>query len=330
MAYMVVFSGVLAYAHSLYWRTRAAEKTDLSLLGLVRKEFGVKTQKVAFLAMVGGLMLTLVIYLILGARFLGLLFPIGSWPAFIFWIIASLPLLFGIKRFAELENFGTVLKAGIIFIIFFAAVNPGALFSAPSFEAGKAFLPFGATLFALAGWTSIEPVMAEVGSEKFGKRAKWLLVLGTSISAALYLFFVMSIFGSANSITPDTISGLTGWPGWRLWAILALGIFATWTAYLSISLEAKNSLEKGSGWKDSSALVLVIFGPLFLLWAGLDNLMGAIGLTGGLFLSAQYIFIILLARKKLKLRGFENFTSAFLMLIFLVGAVYEVYYFVVR
>lgn len=329
-AYLVVFSGVLTYAHSLYWRTRVAEKTDLSLLGLVRKEFGPRTQKVAFLAIVGGLILTLVIYLILGAKFLGLLFPLEGWPAFIFWILASLPLLFSIKRFAELENLGTVLKAGIIIIIFFAALNPGALFSTPSFEAGKAFLPFGAILFALAGWTAIEPAMAAAGEEKFGTKTKWLLVLGTVISATLYLFFVMSIFGSANSITPDTISGLAGWPVWRRWAILALGIFATWTAYLSISLEAKNSLGKGSNWKDSSAVAAVVFGPLLLLWAGLDNLMGAIGLTGGLFLSVQYIFIILLAKKKLKLCGFEDFASAFLVAVFLVGALYEIYYFAVK
>lgn len=191
-------------------------------------------------------------------------------------------------------------------------------------------MPFGAILFALSGWTAIEPAMAVVREKKFSAGVKWLLTLGTSVSAALYLLFAISVFGSTNSITADTISGVIGWPAWKVWTILALGIFATWTAYLSISLETKNSLERGSGWRETSALAFVIFTPLLLLWAGLNNLLSVIALTGGVFLSFQYLFIILLARKKLKFRGFENFASGLLLAIFLSGAIYEIYYFAAR
>lgn len=327
LIYLAVFTAVLIYAHSLYWRTRLAEESNLSLLGLLKKEFGKKIGGFAFLVIVGGLILTLLVYLILGGSFLKILFPAGSWSPFIFWILASLPLLFSLSRFSALENLGTVFKAGIILFIFFVSINPGALFSGSGFDAGKLFLPFGAILFAVAGWTSIEPAMAIAKEKKFSAKVKWLLTLGTSLSAALCLLFVMGIFSSASAITPDTVSGLIGWPASRLLAIIVLGLLAIWTSYLSISLEAKNSLEKGSGWEETSATAFVIFAPLILLWAGFDNLTSVIALAGGIFLSLQYLFIILLARKKLKLRGLENFASAFLMLVFIVGAVYEIYYF---
>lgn len=330
LIYLAVFSAALIYAHSLYWRARLAEESHLSLLGLLKKEFGRGVGGFAFLVIVGGLILTLLIYLILGSNFLKILFPAGSWGPLIFWLFASMPILFSFSRFTALENLGTIVKAGIILFIFFININPGALFSAPSFVPAKIFLPFGAILFAISGWTAIEPAMNIARGKNFSRGAKWLLTLGTSLSALLCFVFVMGIFSSANFITADTISGLAGWPAPRLLAIIALGLFATWTAYLSISLEVKNSLEKGNGWGETSAAAFVIFAPLVLFWAGLDNLMSVIALTGGIFLSLQYLFIVLLARKKLKLRGFENFTSGFLLLIFLAGAIYEIYYFIVK
>lgn len=327
LIYLVVLSAVVIYAHNLYWRTR--EAVPGHLLEISKKQLGKSAGHVATISVFGGLFLTLVVYLILGAKFIAPVLGSDRMALLVFWIAASLPLLFGLSRITKLEILGTFFTAGIILFIFFSS-SPAAIFSvAPGFS-GNAFLPFGAILFALAGWTGIEPMMDVARKKKTGKSAVLALIFGTVAAALLYLLFVLGIFGSAPQITPDTISGLIGWPVWKFWTIVALGLFALWTCYQPIAMEIKKSLEESFNLDETFSTGAVIAIPLFLVWAGLSDISKIVGLAGGVFLAFQYIFIILSARKKLKLKGAENFFSGTLVFVFLVAAIYEIYYFVLK
>ncbi|MDO8504765.1 MAG: aromatic amino acid transport family protein [Candidatus Liptonbacteria bacterium] len=328
--YVIFFSILISYSHFLYWRARDGEPRDPGLLGLAGRELGKNAKALAFLSIVGGLSLTIVVQLVLGGQFLALFLPMPNLTLPIFWLLASLPLLFGLKRFIVMENLGAALIAAIIVIIFFTSESPLAVFASVPIHPGGVFLPFGAILFALAGWTSIEPLMSFTKSRKFLEKPFKLLLLGTTFVALLYLLFVSGVFGSISLITSGTVSGAAGWPTWKLLALGALGLFAIFNSHQSITLELKNSLERDASWNPIAALCFVVFVPIFLVWAGLNNILQVMGIAGGIFLSFQYLFIVLIFRKKMKPTGFHNLASGFLLFVFLAGALYEIYYFIVK
>ena len=330
LLYLIVLSGIIIFAHSLYWRVLEKSGKGNQLLGLSKIHLGSWLHDAAFLAIIGGLLLSLVVYLILGARFFALIFP-GLDPTYgilIFWLISSLPLLFGLNRLMTLELLGAIFLVAIIVFIFAGSDEPLKIFSIPTSNWGNAFLPFGAILFSLAGWTAVDPAL-EFKKNNSGVNLRPMLILtgGTIASAILYVLFVSGIFGSATIITQDAVSGLLGWQFWKIAMLAVLGLFAIWTSYLPISLEIKNSFI-GLGWGRGVSIALVLFAPLVLIAVGLRSFLAAVDLAGGLFLSMQYLFIFLVARKALALIGIKKVLAELAVLIFVLAAIYQIYYFV--
>lgn len=327
--YLGFFSALLIYVHWLF--SRAAETAHSgSLYGSVARTLGPRYAYVAFLSIVCGLILTLVVFLVIGAKFLLPIFGNFNQALFFFWLLASLPILLSLPRFTALETLGAFFMVAAIIYIFFSAPNLGGAITPANFAIKDTFLPFGAILFALAGWTGVPPLLAILKGERNKKSVLASLILGTLGSALLYAFFVVGIAGSTEIITSDTISGLIHWPPLKIFVLIALGLFAVWTSYLPISIEIKDSFAEDLGIERALSTAIAIFLPLLLVWVGLTNVMKIIALAGGVFLSFQYIFILLFSRKVLRLRGFHSFASALSIVIFFSGALYEVYYFAVK
>ena len=324
LLYLLVLGGLVAFTHALYFGVLHRAGTKDRLLGLSRKYFGRSGFQFGFVAVVGGLLLTLVVYLILGSEFLQLVFP-GLDPRMsfaLFWVIVSLPLFLAEQRFAKLEFLGVILMTLIIALIYFSADTQGALAKFPATDGENFLLPFSVVLFSLAGWPILEPIYAFWRSRaaKAGiARPITALALGTFFAAMLYFAFVLGIFGSAAAITENTVSGLTNWPDWKLGTLGILGLFAIWTSYVPIGFEIRNSLARDMK-LGRVALLLVVLLPPALVLAGLDSFLTAIGLAGGVFLSLQYLLIILVSRKVLTLRGFKKLLAEFVALVFLIGA----------
>lgn len=326
--YLFVLSFIVAGAHVLYWKSLAAANKKRLLLGMVRDFLGQFWYKVAVFAVITGLMLALVIYLILGNSFIRLFWPSvgGNFGLLLFWFASIIPLFFE-KRIIALELAGVFLMAGIIFIVFLTAPQFVPQVSVPKIDLDNFFLPFGVVLFSLAGWTAIEPLFREKSSGGYIPKKSFLA--GTFFAAALYAVFVLGIFNSSFDITPDAISGLAGFPFWKLASLGILGIFALWTSYIPIGLEIKNSLVRDLGWKPFYGLSLVILLPLMLVLLGLSDFLKVIGLAGGVFLSLQYILIILVGKRVLGLHGAEKIFYNLIIVAFILAAVYELYYFVI-
>lgn len=352
IAYLVILSAITIFIHHLYFRVLAAEKERERLLGLVRRYVGTGAFHAAFLAIVGGLILTLVIYLVLGATFLTILFPSLSVPAalFLFWLAGSLPLLFRLPRLVGAEFAGTALMLGIILIVFASSSGFTGLLRAPLARLHGVFLPFGVILFALAAWTAVEPLyewtqqasrtqaadrtqnnknMAtkrRVTSDRLAVRS---LAFGTIISAFFYLLFVAGILSSNGTVAPDTLSGLADWPLWKLWLLAALGLLAIWTSYLPISREVKNALERDMRVPRGISYVTVLIAPILLVVAGLTNFLAAVGVAGGVFLGGQYLAIAFVAERSLRVKRGERIVLYLSAATFLLGALYEIYSFVI-
>ena len=67
--YLAALSGIVIFTHFLYWQTFAKVGEKKRLLGLTEKYLGNAAGLFAFVVIVAGLILTLVVYLILASHF---------------------------------------------------------------------------------------------------------------------------------------------------------------------------------------------------------------------------------------------------------------------
>ncbi len=334
--YLLIFSGLMVAVHIIYWRVLVKTGKTKRLLMLVRENFGSLGFGLGATTIIGGITLAMVAYLILGGHFLRLVFPgmAENLSIIVFWILVSLPLFFKLSRMIGLEVWAGLILAGAVIFLLLEAEPLSTPVQIQAFSSSNLFLPFGAVLFALAGWTAIEPIYdsskKRLELTNFKTRI-WQFSFATFGAALIYLIFVLAILGSSSSITTDTISGLQNLPGYELAILLVIGIFAIATSYLPFGREFESLAIKDLKFSRLVSLVLVLAVPVGLVFLGLKNFSEVVGLVGGVFLALQYFFIVLVGRKVLEIRGFLKklgFYSA--AAIFLLGAVYEVYYFVIR
>ncbi|RJQ29776.1 hypothetical protein C4571_00685 [Candidatus Parcubacteria bacterium] len=330
--YLFAVSVVIVLIHRLYWEVLDQRKGSERLVGLAERYFGKIGLEAAFFIIIGGLLLALVVYLILGSQFLSLIFPSLGWSEalIVFWLVCSLPLLFGLERIVRMEIFGSLVIIGIIFWVFFSASPPEEVVSFGK-SAKDLLTSFGPVLFALAGWTAVEPIYDFHRSRQNGETHKSArgLAVGTFLSALLYSLFIFGIFGSSGVITPDSISGLDGWSAWAVTLLALLGLFAIWTSYVPIGLEIRNALEVDLAWSKFGVASLIFLGPLLLVLFGLNDFVQTLGLAGGIFLGLQHLLIIALGMKALPLSWPRKILFGAFSGFFILAAFYEIYYFVV-
>ncbi|MFH1246439.1 MAG: hypothetical protein V1489_01525 [Candidatus Liptonbacteria bacterium] len=330
--YLVGLGIILLFVHGLYGRALDRTSEHHRLTGLVHLYLPKRVLSAAVVSILGGLLLTLVAYIVLGASFVKILFPgISLATAMaLMWLAGSLPLLLRLKKMVALEFLGTSAMAAIILVILFFSRSPSALFSGVAFNSSNIFFPFGPLLFALAGWTAIGPMREyerNVGFENHPKFSS--IVWGTVAVVVLYGMFVVGIFGSASNIVPDTLSGLAGWPALMIKLLALFGLAAIWTSYIPASEEVRDSLERDFKWH-AGAITFTLFMPILMIVVGLTNFFSVVSLAGGIFLAAQYIFIIFVIKNSLRISLLERLFLDFAAIVFTLGAVYEVCQFVVR
>ncbi len=330
--YLIVLASLVSVAHVVYLKTLEKIGEKERLLGLAHRYFGRTGFWVGFVVIVLGLLLTLVAYLILGTQFVSLAFPSVSAAEaiFFFWLFTAIPIFLSDRRAVKLELVGIACTSVVILFIF-ASAWPSVTFAGVSAFTGKnLFLPFGVVLFALAGWTSVEPAF-ESRKNSGALSDPWRAVAAGSFAAALlYLLFIVGVLGSAPSVTPDTVSGLAAWPVWKKEIIAIFGMLTVATIYLPVSHEIKNAMEKDLGWNGTAARFAVLFLPLVFVGLGLHNFLTVAGIVGGVFIGAQYLLIISVGRRALALSAAKKFFLDLVAVVFVAAAVYEVWTFVVH
>lgn len=323
--YLAILTFAVIFAHIFFLRTLDATGKRGNLLGLVKDYFGKGASVFGSVSIIGGLLLTLVAYLILGVQFLSIVFPELPfvYALMFFWLVSSAPLIWEKEIFSRAEFWGSMAMGFLILFIFFGANNYLPIIPYADFGLERFVLPFGVILFSLAGWTAIEPLSKILK----GNKSKFLiLALATILVSVLYVLFVSGIFYSAEDISADTISGLTSWPYIKMAALAMLGLFAVWTSYMPGAVEIKNSLHV-LHLNKAQAISLVFFAPVILVLGGMSNFIGVVGLAGGLFLSIQYLLILGLSGRVLRPRGALKWINVLLIAIFILAAIFETYYF---
>ena len=321
----------LVFAHSIHWDVLQKTGERQYLLGLVGRYCGKTAEFFGFFVIIGGLILALSAHLILGADFLGLLFPaIAPWTFVIFWILTSFPLFIRMKNLALSESLEAIFILSIIAFVFFKGLYGGVFPSILAVVPQGIFLPFSIILFALAGWSGLDSAFRYAHDAKIDlHKAKRAALWGTVLAAFCYALFVVGIWMVAEKITPDAISGLANLPRVETGVFLVLGLFALWASYIPISLEIKNSLSKDLKLSKLTGFSVALCVPALFALLGAKNFIGIVGLVGGVFLAFQYLLILVVGRRALPLVSSRRIVSDVVSVAFVLVAIYEIYHFVV-
>lgn len=302
------------------------EKTpgDHRFVGYARIYLGQIWSWLAVLMAVVEMLLVLTIYLILSQSFGNLLtgFGFGMETLIIFWLIGSIWIFIGVRRLAISQLFVTGGFVAIILLILFLGLphlftNLSNVKFLPNWQ--NWLLPFAPLLFSLSGRQAI-PEMFRVSNPGSVKKA---IVWGTIIPAVSYAFFAVSILALSPVTSQDAVMGLIGYvPAWVLIAIGIIGVLAILSSYATIGLDVYETLEldlKFSWWL---RFAIVVFTPLALYFAGLNNFLGLISVVGGIFLALEGIFItwmwLKVAKRKL------NLPITALLLVFITALLYGI------
>ncbi|MBI5220445.1 MAG: hypothetical protein HY978_01250 [Candidatus Liptonbacteria bacterium] len=318
LAWLVGLSIALAALHAAYYQALVRTGNKMGLLELVRSRLGPLAGTAGLLAIICGNLLTLFIYLQLGSAFVETLLPgLLGWPALLLlWVVSTLPLFIGIRRFARAEAVGTLLLVGIVLLL--AVLAPDLTFRGePRVNLAAAFLPFGAILFALTGWTAVEPVAVlrrKYARTSFG--APGMFAVSAAVVAVVYAIFAAAIlgFGSESSSLVRTIA--------------FCGLTAIWTSYVPVGREVLRSLREGARIPEFATDLAVALLPLLLAIAFRSaDVIRTIGFVGGLFLAIQYVLLALVVRSVLRPSGFKSWLLTLAAAAFAAAAVCELYFF---
>ena len=237
-----------------------------------------------FFALVFGIYSALVAYLIGEGESLSKIFTGGTELALYFgggfWLLMTFLLREGLKGLRKIETWGVLVIIAIILGIFVWSVpniNPENVFS---FDKSNFFFPFGVTLFALLGFSSIPELRREIkGKERLFRKA---IVIGIIIPIVLYFLFSMSFVGVLGDQVPE-VATLAFGP-----VIVILGIFTMLTSYFVLSFALRDIFKydlhesKIVNFFFVSLLPLIIYLlVVFFGFAGFVRILGVGGVVSG-------------------------------------------------
>lgn len=333
--YFLILGSLVIFIHLLYGEISLKTPDYKRLPGFAKIYLGKWGEKTALISSTLGLLGAILAYLIVGGDFLGeLLSPILGGDKFLYtllYLIAGGLLIFlGVKIISKIEFWGLILFFVVLILIFLKAKNFINLENL-SFTGNEKwgikdfFLPYGPILFSLWGADLIPEIEEMLKEHK--KWMKKLIILGILIPLVVYLFFVCLILGVTGSGTSESaIPALQDFLGSRVVALaLFFGVITTFTSFITMGLTLRKVLSYDLKISRTSAWFITCLVPLLLFLLGVKKFIPVISFVGGVMLGINGI-LILLMYQKIKSAKFK-FVSLPLILIFILGIIYEITYF---
>lgn len=330
LGYFIVL-GALAIVIHLFLGEIALKTPDYKRLpGFAEIHLGKKGKIVSYVSTVFGLFGALLAYLIVGGEFLAeLLSPFlgGSVLIYIFlyFVIGSFIIFYGIKAIEKVEFWGLILFFAILLTIFFKgrpSVTSEIFFPVPDW--GSFFLPYGVILFSLWGAALIPEVEEMLGKQK--KNLLKIIPVAILIPIVVYIFFIYLILGITGFQTTETaLPGLKAVLGDGIVSLaLVFGLLTTFTSFITLGLTLKKVFWFDLKLKKNLAWAITCFLPLILYLIGFKSFIAVIGVVGGIMLAVDGILVLLMYGKIRPERAFLIYP---LILFFLGGIVYSIIYF---
>ncbi len=306
----------------------------IRLPGFAKKYLGPSAEKLAYFSGISGMIGAILAYIILGGEFLTtLLSPfLGGENILyttIFFLFSSFFIYFGIKAISKVELLGIILLVGILFLTFFKGIGEITIsniffFNSSSFDI---FLPYGVVLFALWGAALIPEIEEMLGTKEDKKKLLKIIPIGVVLSLFISIFFTILVLGiTGEGTTKDAIVGLQSYfQNGMISLLLIFGMLVIFTSLVSVGLTVKKILWYDLKLSEKGAWAISCFVPFFLFLAGLKDFISVIGFLGGVMLAIDAI-LILMMYKKIKGKKVVFLTYP-LILLFVLGIIYEVVYF---
>ena len=200
------------------------------------------------------------------------------------------------------------------------------------------FLPYGAMLMALDGNGSLPIVIKLLRRDR--EKIKSVVRVSTALSAIIVIAFTLVVVGiSGNQTTPDALVGMKqALTNSVVLFSLVFGVLTMITSYLLVAESVKETLWWDFKINKRGAWAVAVLVPYLCFVFGLRNLTDVISFAGGVTGSLAAILLILIFRK-LKLKKYKlplfkrqpgNIIIYFLLCLFTLGVVYEIYYFITK
>ncbi len=339
--YFFLLGGVVILFELFYGEAVLRTREKHRLPGYAGKYLGKWARNLAFVSSGLGAIAAMLAYIIVGGGFLGsILNPVLggglSLYIYIFFALGTFLIYFGIKSIAQTESVFLVFFFIILGLIFYKSSSVIKIENIFVFNPEYLFLPYGAVLFSLAG-TSMIPEVKELLIDKAGNLKK-VIFLATLIAALVSLFFTFLILGITGSeTTPEAITGLGNRLGNGV-VVLALlfGVLTTFTSFLTMGLTFKKILWYDLGINKYASWLIACFLPFGLFLFGLTDFIKIVSISGGALLAINAIIMILVYLKAKTKGDMEpgyslNLPKVLvysLVLFFILGAIYEIIYFI--
>lgn len=311
------------------------------LPGYVKKYLGKKWQRIAALSSALGFYGALLAYLIVGGEFLtALCRPFFGGNNFIYtlayFILGALLIYVGIKHIAQTEFYCFILFFVILLLIFYRSYPMIEIRNFFNFNWQNLFLPYGPILFSLSGAALIPEVREMLKAEP--KNLKGVIISGVVLASLVYLFFIFVVVGlTGRHTSTEAVAGLREFLGNGVVKLsFAFGFLTTFTSFITLGLTLNRTFHFDFRLNKNFAWLLTCFIPFALYLLGMKDFIGIISFTGAVALGAEAIFIILVYLKA-KTKGdvkpayqlnLPNFLVYSLILLFVLGVVYQIWYFV--
>lgn len=318
LLYLLVFGVLMGLMHYLYFEVALHTKEKHRFTGYVGYYLGPRWKLVTLVQGLISLWGTLLLYTVVGGEFLAIMgarflpSSLGDARALfgiLFFIVSAAIVLKGSYAVGTQELIFSLPLLLLIVVIFLkAAVSPVfSLRALSTVNTSHAIMPYGITLFALAGF-SVVPTLHIILQKAMakGRRPNFPAIVfwGTLIPAFLYALFIVAVVGvNGSATTPDALSGLGGALGNGIvyWGAL-LGILAIYTSFIAIGDELKNTFINDYRVSPFLAALFAFLPPLLLYIFQIRNFILIANIVGSLMGGYAGVMILLLwqaMRKKL-------------------------------
>lgn len=335
LAYFLVLGSITILIHLFFGELSLKTPDFKRLPSFAKIHLGEWAKNLAIISTILGLFGAILAYLLVGGEFLENLFsPIfgGNNLLFtlIYFVIGAVLIYFGTKAISKIELWGLILFLVVLILIFFQARNSIRienlfLFGHRDSGFGNLFLPYGPILFSLWGAALIPEAEEMLGEKKY--LLKKIIPFAILIPAVVYLFFIFLVLGVTGfQTTESAMTGLRNFLGGRVVSLgLFFGVLTTFTSFIALGLTLKKVLWYDLKMDKNLAWALTCFVPLILFLAGIKSFISVISFVGGIMLGIDGILILLMYKK---IRPERKVLVYPLILIFLLGIVYEMIYFI--
>lgn len=301
------FTGlILLYLHLLYGEICYFTEERHRFPGQVTIFLGKRSGQFAFLTTIASYYGTFLVYGLLGGLFLFNIFGQFSPLSFslFFFAVSAVFSLFNLNKIASINFYLTVpLVFFIVYLLFFSwpvinFENFQINLDWNHLKNSSWFLPYGAWLFALSGFSAI-PEVRDIFYKRPLKTLRRGVFWGFIVSSFISFIFVATVFGvSGFNTAPDGLSGLVSALGkTAIFIGSIIGFLAVFTSQISLAADLKFLFKFDYKITTFFSWTWTVVPPIALFLLGASDFVKIIDLTGTLGMGVLGLFIILMARK---------------------------------